>query len=244
DPADVLTVADGISVSSGSRSVQLEQPGTITVRWEPDKLSGYYAGQANRVTLSDVAGYGAGSGFCAIEITDGGLVLDMIGSGPFEVSFTGPQANHVPMASIDMPTEGETSRAYIVDAGASCDLDGDQLSYSWIIKDKPVRSQVEFEEPTAEKTIFTPDWPGHYRIGLTVSDGQATSLETSALIWVELGEPLLDGGLDGGQDAGQQNPTSGGGCACKNELPDRRAGLGWLFLIVLLAVGRFWTTRR
>jgi hypothetical protein len=243
DPADVLTIADGISVSSGGRSIQLEQPGTITARWEPDRLSGYYAGPPNRVTLSDVSGYSSGSGFCAFEQKDGGLVLDIVASGPYEVYFAGPQANHVPVASMDMPATGETNLEYIVDASSSCDLEGDPLSYSWTVKDKPVRSQVEFEDPTAKTTSLIPDWPGHYRIALTVSDGQATSRETSALIWVELGEPLVDGGLDGGADAGQQNPDSGG-CACQTKRPDLGFGLGWLVLITFMAVGRLRTTRR
>jgi hypothetical protein len=221
--ADRLLLGDGTALAAGLRSIGLDQTGTVAVRWENGSVSGYYSGPPNRLTLMPVSGAAAGEGFCGIQAQGNQIVLDLPGDGPFSVS--SGSGNHAPLAVISVADSGKTGERIAMDGTGSCDADGEALTYTWRLVNRPVRSNASVEQANAATVHFVPDWPGHYRVGLVVSDGTDPSREVTALVFVERFEPATDGGVDGGGGDG----TSGGGCGCSSG-----TGNGWILLLLLI----------
>ncbi len=214
---DVLFLGDGTGISSAGREVVLDQPGTLTVSWEAGGLSGYYAGPANQIRFTPVPAAAGGEGFCEARLESGSLSLRLPGPGPFAVTFEGPAGNHAPQAAIAGPGSTRVGEPVELDGSASCDADGDALDYHWSVLEHPLRSTAVCDTPHAATTLFAPDWPGHYRLALVVSDGLEESRQATVLVWVDRAQDeQLDAGLDGdGGSAGDYESNGGqGGCGC------------------------------
>ncbi|MBN2498124.1 MAG: heparinase II/III family protein [Deltaproteobacteria bacterium] len=246
--AEWLLVADGMAVSLGERAIGLVEPGTLAVRWEPDRLQGAYFGGANRLTVEGVASAAGGSGYCGLELQASSVELVLAGPGRFEIEL-GAGGDARPTAVISAAREGLVGQPIALDGSASCDAEGAALRHDWRLVDRPLRSQAELQAADRPVATLVPDRPGAYRVGLRVSDAAASSDEALALVWVERASPQADGGIaDGGDadgsDAGPADEGHGaGGCGCAGSLGSCPA----LWLIAcMLTVLRRWAaaTRR
>jgi len=63
----------------------------------------------------------------------------------------------------------------ILDANRSIDTEGDVLSYSWTLIEKPAGSKVKLFNETSVRPDFTSDLVGTYKLGLVVNDGKLDS---------------------------------------------------------------------
>ena len=66
----------------------------------------------------------------------------------------------------------------LLDAGGSTDPNGDSLTYAWTFGSIPQSSQTTLTDADTAHAHFYADVPGTYDVRLTVSDGQAESLDT------------------------------------------------------------------
>jgi RHS repeat-associated protein len=82
-----------------------------------------------------------------------------------------------PVAITNENQKISTGVAYNLLGENSFDNDGDNLTYSWSIKDKPQGSSVSILSPNSENTELTPDVLGRYEISLVVNDGANDSRE-------------------------------------------------------------------
>lgn len=71
-----------------------------------------------------------------------------------------------------------------LDASASIDPNGDLLRYAWRLISAPDTSRAVLGFENTARPEFVPDVPGDYIVGLTVSDGRATSPERNLTVRV------------------------------------------------------------
>lgn len=59
-----------------------------------------------------------------------------------------------------------------LDASKSYDADGDEITYQWLLKQKPAGSQAQLSSVDTVISSITPDVAGQYEIGLVADDGK------------------------------------------------------------------------
>ncbi|TQV88067.1 PKD domain-containing protein [Aliikangiella coralliicola] len=69
-----------------------------------------------------------------------------------------------------------------LDGNDSSDADGDTLSYSWTLDEKPVDSNVSLINPDSAIPVLVPDAEGSYVVSLVVNDGTENSSSDSVII--------------------------------------------------------------
>lgn len=69
-----------------------------------------------------------------------------------------------------------------LDGAGSTDVDGDALTYRWLIVSKPDASAAQLSSPTAVNPTFTADLAGIYIVQLIVNDGKADSAPATAIV--------------------------------------------------------------
>ena len=118
-----------------------------------------------------------------------------------------------PPDSVDITITGSLNQAPVADAGlasltytlegpaplpldgsASSDPEGTPLSYRWEVLSAP--EPVVLSDSTAVQATFTPSHSGEYRFRLTVSDGQRSASDETALVIRFSGRPLAQAGPD------------------------------------------------
>jgi outer membrane protein OmpA-like peptidoglycan-associated protein len=90
-----------------------------------------------------------------------------------------PVANRPPVCRLTAPTQAQVGEAVPLDASASSDPDGDQLSYTWDFGDgtQPARTAVSRATHSYARV-------GNYTARITVDDGRGASCSASAPITV------------------------------------------------------------
>ena len=63
-----------------------------------------------------------------------------------------------------------------LDASKSYDADGDEITYQWLLRQKPVGSQAQLSSVYTVLSSITPDVAGKYEIGLVVDDGKGDEI--------------------------------------------------------------------
>jgi uncharacterized repeat protein (TIGR01451 family) len=106
--------------------------------------------------------------------------------------------------------------------GTASDVDGDDLSLTWALTDKPDDSAATLDSTDSASTTFTPDIAGNYTIQFQVSDGElesADSVSVTATSAPVNNPPVAEAGpdqsftnaatvmLDGGQSADSDGDT-------------------------------------
>ena len=127
------------------------------------------------------------------EVREGSTVSLVITDNNSPVADAGPDQADVPLGVARL------------DGSGSSDLDGDRITYTWSMEDKPEGSFAEFDDPRSVTPRIDVDLPGLYRIGLIVNDGTADS--SSDIVFITTHEnlpPVADAGADRGADIGQE----------------------------------------
>ena len=84
-------------------------------------------------------------------------------------------ANSVPVARAGRDQEVVLGQSLQLDGSGSFDMDGDALSYSWVLAAQPAGSAAALSDAAAVRPSLTIDATGDYRVELTVSDGSQSS---------------------------------------------------------------------
>jgi hypothetical protein len=153
----------------------------------------------------------AADGACALDPT-GALPRVRLGR---ERRFTlrADGGNSAPAADPGPPRTAAPGAAVVVDAGASCDLDGDALTARWEIASAPAGSAWRLDGPGATQAVLHTDVAGPFRLRLVVTDAHGAASRPAELV-VVAGAPCangLDDDLDGGFDAADPSCAAGGG---------------------------------
>jgi hypothetical protein len=104
------------------------------------------------------------------------------GGGYIVMPGTGGPGSYAPIA-IAGPDQTITVGWHVaIDGGASYDMQGHPLNYSWIITSKPPSSAAILTSSTSVTTSFTADVSGTYIINLVVNNGSLNSQPDSIVI--------------------------------------------------------------
>ncbi len=111
--------------------------------------------------------------------------------------------NSPPLAHAGPDQSAAVANTVQLDGSRSADMDGDLLSYAWLIASAPVGSTAAIVNPTAPRASLTLDVAGDYLLELTVNDGTVTSLADQVTISTNNSLPLADGGPEMAVAVGQ-----------------------------------------
>ena len=101
--------------------------------------------------------------------------------------------NSPPVADAGPDQRGRVGTTVTLDGSGSSDVDGDALSYTWSLTDRPAGSAAALSDPHAVQPHFDLDLPGRYVAQLLVSDGAAESSDTLEVTTVN-SPPVADAG--------------------------------------------------
>ena len=119
------------------------------------------------------------------------LVSDDVDESSDTVTVT--TENSPPVADAGPDQRGRVGTTVTLDGSGSSDVDGDALSYTWSLTDRPAGSAAALSDPHAVQPHFDLDLPGHYVAQLLVSDGAAESSDTLEVTTVN-SPPVADAG--------------------------------------------------
>ena len=86
-----------------------------------------------------------------------------------------PPANNAPVADAGDDQTVFVGEQVTLDGSRSSDVDGDALTFSWLIVSSPDNSLASLNDPAAVMPYFIADMPGSYVIQLVVNDGTEDS---------------------------------------------------------------------
>lgn len=102
--------------------------------------------------------------------------------------------NLVPRADAGSDQTVALAGTATLDATASSDADGDQITYAWALTQVPVGSAAALSGTTAPRPSFTADLDGTYVASLTVSDGITTSAADEVVVSTTNSLPVANAG--------------------------------------------------
>jgi len=98
-----------------------------------------------------------------------------------------------------------------LNGGASSDVDGNLLSYSWSIISRPAGSSATLSAATTVNPHFEVDVSGSYVVQLIVNDGTVNSVADTVNISTNNSAPVANAGKDQSMVAGSMLSLNGGG---------------------------------
>ena len=98
-------------------------------------------------------------------------------SAPATVSITVNPVSDTPIANAGNDLSAKDNDNVSLDGSASSDIDGDTLSFSWVIVSTPLNSNATLKDANTSTAVLSTDKTGEYRIELTVSDGSTNSTD-------------------------------------------------------------------
>ncbi|WP_299495428.1 REJ domain-containing protein [uncultured Shewanella sp.] len=119
--------------------------------------------------------------------------------------------NITPVANAGTSTTFVTGRAVNLNASRSFDMDGDNLTFQWLIVSAPTNSTATLLNSTSVIASITPDVSGDYIISLVVNDGKTSSPVTSVTLHSDNQPPLANAGRDLISQIGQLVHLDGSG---------------------------------
>lgn len=102
-------------------------------------------------------------------------------SEPKTISLDVMNNNRAPVAVISGQTATHVGQSISLSSAGSTDLDGDTLSHTWSLLNRPTTSQVALNSAGPEATL-TPDVTGNYEISVQISDGKSTTTSRHSLV--------------------------------------------------------------
>ena len=114
------------------------------------------------------------------------------------VSISAVKNNSAPVANAGSDHQAFIPATVVFDGSASQDVDGDSLTYQWLLVNKPADSKVALNNATNVKASLTADVAGTYSVQLIVNDGELDSQPDSATATFEVKnqKPLANAGID------------------------------------------------
>lgn len=97
--------------------------------------------------------------------------------------------NQAPLASAGDDRQAEIGSTVMLDASASTDADGDDLTYKWTFAEKPEESDAVIMGALDTQAEFLLDKAGTYIVNLVVNDGKLT---TTASVTITNKAPILN----------------------------------------------------
>ena len=102
--------------------------------------------------------------------------------------------NRCPVAVANKDVMAHVGDLAQLNGSASYDLDGDSLSYSWMLASAPAGSSTELIGPGLYNPVIPVDRHGTYKLRLSVSDGMCQSPPDSVLVTTQNRPPLAVAG--------------------------------------------------
>ena len=101
----------------------------------------------------------------------------------------------------------------VLNGSGSSDVDGDTLSFSWVIVSRPAGSTAPLVSAGTVSPSFTPDLRGEFVVRLTVSDGRGGSSSDEVLVSTENTDrpPVANAGPDQSVQRGELVQLAGSG---------------------------------
>ncbi len=146
------------------------------------------------------------SGEYVVELVVGDGVLD---SEPDIVEIS--TLNSRPVADAGPEQTGAVGQTVILDGGASFDVDGDPLAYTWSLVSVPPDSAAVLSNPAVVNPTFVIDVPGEYVAQLIVNDGTLDSAPDTVDISTANTHPVADAGPEQAGTVGQTITLDGSG---------------------------------
>src|SRR5262245_224624 len=109
-----------------------------------------------------------------------------VNSAPDTVSVNTTPSNTPPVANAGPDRQAFVGDLVTLDGTASTDVDGDPLVFSWALLSRPDGSTAELAGAGSAQPTFTPDVPGDYELGLTVSDGRGGADSDDVIVTTEV----------------------------------------------------------
>ncbi|MGH7884448.1 MAG: PKD domain-containing protein [Thermodesulfobacteriota bacterium] len=104
--------------------------------------------------------------------------------------------NTPPIANAGNDKTALLNQTIVLKGTNSSDIDGDQLSFEWIMVDKPDDSETDLLNASSPLPSFTVDTEGEYTFSLVVNDGLVSSEADVVTISTSNSVPIADAGLD------------------------------------------------
>ena len=104
--------------------------------------------------------------------------------------------NSAPVANAGADTSVIAGRMVVLAGDASSDVDGDLLSYSWALIQRPAGSSAALSVANGVSSSFRADRPGLYIAQLIVNDGSVDSAPDTVTITTGNTAPVADAGAD------------------------------------------------
>lgn len=120
----------------------------------------------------------AGTYVAQLVVNDG-----LVDSAPSLITITaGGAANTPPVANAGIAQAVNAGAEVHLSGAGSTDVDGDPLTYHWLLINAPDHSGAQLSSLTAVNPTFTPDLPGAYIVQLIVNDGKIDSDPATVVI--------------------------------------------------------------
>lgn len=102
--------------------------------------------------------------------------------------------NSAPVAHAGLDQSVFVGDTVFLDGAGSSDVDGDPLSYQWILVARPEQSGAALDNPFSGNPAFYVDRPGAYEFDLMVTDGALVSVPDRVVVTTQNSRPVADAG--------------------------------------------------
>jgi hypothetical protein len=137
--------------------------------------------------------------------------------------------NSKPVADAGPDQSGAVGATITLDGSQSHDVDGDSLTYQWVLLSQPPGSTATLQNPTTVQASLTLDKPGVYTVQLIVKDGVLESDPDTVVITTQNSKPVANAGPDQTVHVGDTVQLDGSGSSDPD--PNTTLTYQWTFAL-------------